>query len=159
MWDQGEIVLPAGAPDLWDAYAAYTTCAWIGPARGWVDPVKEVTASVMRMEAGISNLDQESSEAGNDWKDVAIQRAYEREFYASLGLPEPSLQIMPETAAATAPDADPDEADSEDAAEQDAAGGTSRDRGNARVPAGPWGKRIGGRIAARGRSRIPRVAA
>lgn len=91
--DRGVIRLPAGAPDFWSprAHAAYLRCRWIGPGRGWVDPVKEAQASVMRVDAGVSTLEAECAEQGLDWQEVAEQQAAERAFRAGLGLPDPRI--------------------------------------------------------------------
>lgn len=91
--DRGIVRLPREAPDFWHprAHAAYLRCRWIGPGRGWVDPVKEAQASVMRVDAGVSTLEAECAEQGLDWQEVAEQQAAEREFRARLGLPDPQL--------------------------------------------------------------------
>lgn len=87
--DIGEIELPDGAPDFYDARAAWVSCSWIGPARGWVDPVKEAQAAGLRIEGGLSTLQQECAEQGLDWEEVLDQQAREREARKRLGLPEP----------------------------------------------------------------------
>ncbi len=40
------------APDFYERRAAWTRCKWIGPGRGWVDPVKEAKAAQLRMQIG-----------------------------------------------------------------------------------------------------------
>lgn len=40
----GEVPLPAGAPDFITARAGYSRARWMGPGRGWVDPVAEKKA-------------------------------------------------------------------------------------------------------------------
>jgi hypothetical protein len=42
--DNEDLPLPAGAPDFVDARAAYSRARWMGPGRGWVDPVAEKKA-------------------------------------------------------------------------------------------------------------------
>ena len=32
-------MLPKGAPSFYDALADWVSCRWIGPGRGWIDPV------------------------------------------------------------------------------------------------------------------------
>ncbi|HFO4903664.1 TPA: phage portal protein, partial [Escherichia coli] len=39
--EEEDLPLPAGAPDFLAARAAYTRAQWMGPGRGWVDPVAE----------------------------------------------------------------------------------------------------------------------
>ncbi|MCO6901713.1 phage portal protein, partial [Pseudomonas aeruginosa] len=46
-FELGELPLPAGAPDFIEARAEYARAQWIGPGRGWVDPVKEPTGSMI----------------------------------------------------------------------------------------------------------------
>lgn len=75
------------APDFYDNRAAYCRAEWIGPGRGWIDPMKEAQAADVRMnEAGVSTLERECAEQGTDWQEVLEQRATEREFAAGLGI-------------------------------------------------------------------------
>ncbi|HSC65541.1 MAG TPA: phage portal protein, partial [Caldimonas sp.] len=85
----GELPLPAGAPDYLEAQAAYAECKWLGPARGWVDPTKEPAGSILRLEAGISTLEYEAAEQGQDWEEILDQRAIENEAYEARGVPVP----------------------------------------------------------------------
>lgn len=89
-----QLPMPAGAPDYVEAAAAYSRCRWLGPARGWVDPTKEPAGSVLRMEAGISTLEQEAAEQGLDWEEVLDQRAIEQERYKARGVPPPKWAQM-----------------------------------------------------------------
>lgn len=66
--------------------AAWMRCKWIGPGRGWVDPVKEAQASQIRMEAGLSTLEDECAMQGLDWEEVLEQRAREKAKMKELGL-------------------------------------------------------------------------
>lgn len=77
------------APGFYENRAAYTACKWIGPGRGWIDPVKEVQASALRIEKGISTLERECAEQGDDWEEVLEQQARERDMAQRLGLPDP----------------------------------------------------------------------
>ena len=65
------------APDFYNKRAFYERTKWIGPGRGWIDPVKEAQAAVVRMNAGISTLEMECAEQGYDWQDILEQRARE----------------------------------------------------------------------------------
>jgi lambda family phage portal protein len=88
--DRDIVQVPASAPGFWDARAAWTKCKWIGPARGWVDPAKEITAAAMRLELGISTLEDECAEQGKDWEEVVNQRKRELDYMRNLGLPMPN---------------------------------------------------------------------
>jgi len=90
----GVLKLPEGAVRFWDNPAAWCACKWIGPGRGWVDPVKEQTASRMRVEDGISTLRDECAELGGaDWQEVLDQRAREIEYAKSIGLENQPSQL------------------------------------------------------------------
>jgi lambda family phage portal protein len=91
--DQGEVTMPKGAPSFYDAHADWVSCRWIGPGRGWIDPFKEVQSSVMKMDAGISTLEDEAAEQGKDWLEVAEQRAYEFDELKALGLEGTSSKV------------------------------------------------------------------
>ncbi len=77
------------APDFDEAKAAWCRCRWIGPGKGYIDPVKEAQAAKLRMDNGVSTLERECAEQGLDWEEVQEQRAREREFLAGLELPWP----------------------------------------------------------------------
>jgi lambda family phage portal protein len=77
------------APDFYTLRRAYAASKWIGPGRGWVDPVKEADAAEKRMKSGLSTLEMECAEQGLDWEDVLEQRALEVARCAELGLPNP----------------------------------------------------------------------
>ncbi|WNO10536.1 phage portal protein [Teredinibacter sp. KSP-S5-2] len=66
------------APNFYQAKTAWTRCRWIGPGRGWIDPVKEAKASQIRMDIGLSTLEEECATQGLDWEDVLEQRAREK---------------------------------------------------------------------------------
>lgn len=74
------------APDFYQNRAAYCRCRWIGPGRGWIDPVKEADAAKIRMDGNISTLEAECAEQGLDWEEVLEQRAAEKKRMEELGL-------------------------------------------------------------------------
>ena len=74
------------APGFYENREFYLRSKWIGPGRGWIDPVKEAQAAQIRMDAGISTLEEECAEQGFDWEEVLDQRARERERMEKLGL-------------------------------------------------------------------------
>jgi lambda family phage portal protein len=75
--ESGAITLPAGAPSFQEARAAYARCRWIGPGRGWVDPLKEKQSAVMGIAAGLSTLEMECAEQGLDYEEIQAQLARE----------------------------------------------------------------------------------
>lgn len=59
---------------------AWSKAEWIGPAPGQVDPVKEVTAAILRVEHGFSTREKETTElTGGNWDDNVEQIARENE--------------------------------------------------------------------------------
>lgn len=66
------------APDFYNQRQFFTRAKWIGPGRGWIDPVKEAEAAQIRMASGISTLEAECAEQGLDYNDVIDQRQIEK---------------------------------------------------------------------------------
>ncbi|CAI3945368.1 phage portal protein, partial [Commensalibacter papalotli (ex Botero et al. 2024)] len=65
-------------------------CKWLGPGRGWIDPVSERQGSILGMDAGLSSLESETAEnAGGDWEEIINQRAIEIDRFKQLGIPLP----------------------------------------------------------------------
>ena len=89
--ETGRVKIPKGAPRFREQRAAYCAGRWLGPPRGWVDPMKEADAAVARIGAGLSTLEMECSEQGHDWREVILQRAAERAFMIANGLDPDSL--------------------------------------------------------------------
>jgi lambda family phage portal protein len=86
------------APDFYQNRAAYGRCRWIGPGRGWVDEVKEITAAKLRIDSGISTYEDECARQGVDWREVAEQRKTEQDFFKQLGI-DPADAVVPGTPA------------------------------------------------------------
>ncbi|UYO51328.1 phage portal protein [Rhodopseudomonas palustris] len=97
--DKGRVKLPAGAPDFYSAKAAYCAARWIGPGRGWVDPLKEAQAAAFRIATGLSTLEAETAEAmGADYLDNLRQTARERKEIAALGMDWREFRTQPNAA-------------------------------------------------------------
>lgn len=90
------------APDFYENWQYYSRAKWIGPGRGWIDPVKEANAAEIRMRNNISTLEMECAEQGYDWQEILDQRAIERRRLKELDLlpvaapPEPQPAPEPE---------------------------------------------------------------
>lgn len=84
--NSGEIELPPGCPTFWDNPDAWVECEWIGPARGYIDPVKEVLAAAARIEAGTSTLQNECADQGMDWEENLEQQGAELQTRKKYGL-------------------------------------------------------------------------
>lgn len=89
--DTEDLPLPNGAPHFLDARAAYCRARWMGPGRGWVDPVAEKKGAILGMDAGLSTLEMEAAEnAGEDWEEMLDQRKREIDAFKERGLPLPT---------------------------------------------------------------------
>jgi lambda family phage portal protein len=84
------VPLPRNAPSFAAMRTAYMTCRWIGPARGWVDPVAERQGAVLGMEAGFGTLEDECAEQGRDYEEVLDQRQLEVAMMKERGLALPT---------------------------------------------------------------------
>ncbi len=95
LFDRREVPLPNYAPSYLEARTAYCRSLWLGPGRGWVDPVKEPQGSVLKMDAGLSTLQQEVAEIeGADWEERLDQREIEVAAFKARGLAVPSWAAM-----------------------------------------------------------------
>lgn len=96
--EMGRVKLPRGAPAFLDRKNAYCTAKWIGPGRGWVDPLKEALGAEKRISAGFSTLEAEAAEQGGaDWQENLAQRARELKELERLGLrvsDQPNMVIV-----------------------------------------------------------------
>lgn len=70
------------APDFYDAADAYAEGRWIGPGRGYIDQVKEVTAAAARIEGLMSSREKECAEQGEDYIEMLDQAEYEAQLIA-----------------------------------------------------------------------------
>ncbi|EAZ4483856.1 phage portal protein [Salmonella enterica] len=87
----GEVPLPAGAPDFITVRAAYSRARWMGPGRGWVDPIAEKKGAILGLDAGLSTLEMELAEnAGEDWEEILDQRQREIRACQERAIPLPS---------------------------------------------------------------------
>jgi lambda family phage portal protein len=101
-FDKGRVPLPAGAPSFAAGRAAYMRCRWIGPGRGWIDPVKERQGEVLGLDAGFSTLEQACAEMnGADWREMIEQRAVEVAMFKRKGLKLPQWGAAEEPASHT----------------------------------------------------------
>lgn len=93
--DAGLIDLPAAAPGLYEAPAAWLRGRWIGPARGWVDPVKEPAGNVAAIEGGFGSYERAAADQGLDFfGDVLPSLKRELAAFAEAGVTPPSAATM-----------------------------------------------------------------
>ena len=68
-WLRDYFTLPAGAPDFYEAKDLWTACAWNGPARGYMDPTKEIQAEILAIDNHLKTRHQSMAESGGDFDD------------------------------------------------------------------------------------------
>jgi lambda family phage portal protein len=92
--ERGEVPLPRYAPDFVEARTAYSGARWLGPPRGWYDPVKEPQGAVLKMDGALSTLRDEAADQGQDAEEILDQRQIEYGWFKERGLPVPSWAAM-----------------------------------------------------------------
>lgn len=66
---------------------AYLGTTWYGDAQGQLDPVKEVNASILKIQNGLSTLERESMEInGSDWNENLQQQKNEIKIKQEVGM-------------------------------------------------------------------------
>lgn len=86
IFDKELVPIPQGTPGYYDAKTEYTRCRWIGPGKGYVDPLKERKAAQLGIQMGVTTLEDECAEQGKDYIEVLEQRAREKAKMEELGL-------------------------------------------------------------------------
>lgn len=75
------------APGFYEGRVYWCSATWVGPARGSIDPVKEIQATIMALEARLTTFGEAWAERGGDFSDalpvmeeelIALQRLPER---------------------------------------------------------------------------------
>jgi capsid protein len=92
----------AGAIDLADAAAARAV-QWIPPHWDWVDPLKDIQAQVLAMEAGITSRRKVVEATGYDIEEVDRENAADMTRATALGLGYPASSGTTQGARATPP--------------------------------------------------------
>lgn len=84
-------LLPRGAPRFMELRAAYIACEWIGPGRGWVDPVKEPQGEVLKLDAAFGTLAETTANiSGRYYLDILDERQAEEAAMKERGLRLPA---------------------------------------------------------------------
>lgn len=109
--DRGTVEIPPGAPSFYAMKTAWTRCKWIGPGRGHIDPLKEANATQVELDMGLTTHEKECAERGEDWEEIAEQRAREQKRFKELGIEPPPartpVQLPPDDPESpTAPEKD-----------------------------------------------------
>ena len=89
-----DLPLPAGAPAFEEFPEAYSRAKWIGPGRGWIDPVNEVKGAILGMDAALMDYDEICAEQGIDGDDMILARKNTIRRFKEAGLEPPSWAGM-----------------------------------------------------------------
>jgi lambda family phage portal protein len=85
-----DLPMPAGAPDFLEFPDAYSRSKWIGPGRGWIDPVNEVKGAILGMDSALMDYDELCAEQGVDGDDMILARKHTIKRFEDAGVPLPS---------------------------------------------------------------------
>lgn len=83
---RGYLRLPPNAPDFYTARLLWCNTKWIGPARGYIDPTKEISANISAINARLMSRAEAIAERGGDYDEVVEQIAAEEARLDELGL-------------------------------------------------------------------------
>lgn len=108
-WLSGKLKFPAKAPDFYDAVPLYTKALWIGPPRGYIDPVKEITAIIQALDHNLMTYSEALAERGQDFDETMDVR--EAEEIRLAAMPKKTAPKTPVNPAATENEDEKEEAD------------------------------------------------
>ncbi len=94
-------IMPASAPrDVFQqARGLFTAARWIGPGKGWTDPVKERQGEVLGLDAAFGTLEDTCADIeGAWWEDRLDQREIETQAFKDRGLKLPAVFMGGENA-------------------------------------------------------------
>lgn len=88
--NKGDIPMPSGIDERFfyegQNKDALTKASWIGASRGQIDEQKETLAAALRIETGLSTLEEECAKLGRDYRDIITQRVREKRLLEQHGL-------------------------------------------------------------------------
>ena len=85
----GRIPFPGGLDAFFANRAAASRASWSGPAQPQADDLKTAQAHQTNLQIGATTLEGIATSYGRDWKSDMDQRAREKAYALSLGLPDP----------------------------------------------------------------------
>ena len=88
LWLAEAVLIPGYLPPGVRAYLSNYPHRWFWDPVESIDPTKDASADISKLEANLSTLEEICAERGLVWTDVLTQRAKEKEFAKSLGLIE-----------------------------------------------------------------------
>lgn len=90
-----QIAIPGGQMNFFMHKTEYTTCEWLGPGRGSVDPLKEANANNLDTAAYRKSTPELIRESGRDPEDVISEELAFREELEERGLAPANHNIKP----------------------------------------------------------------
>ena len=90
-------------PDFYENRTEYLRAAWVGGSWGWVDPQKEILASKLAIDFGLSTYSKEVAGQGGEWDELFQQRKREQDRIKELGLIIPDASSKAMQSSETAP--------------------------------------------------------
>ena len=81
---RGMFTLPKSAPNFYDKRKLWCNADWIGPSRGHIDPVKEINATILKLENNLMTYREAWAELGGDFEDSYTQMYSEKEKIKAL---------------------------------------------------------------------------
>ncbi len=84
-WLRGYVRLPATGPDFYAARELWCNASWVGPARGFVDPVKEIEAIILALQNRLMTYGEAWAERGGDFDEGAETMLAELPMLQKLG--------------------------------------------------------------------------
>ena len=82
---RGMFELPKGAPGFYEARTFWCNADWIGPSRGFVDPVKEITATILALQNRLMTYGEAWAETGRDFDEGYARMLEESPLLSLLG--------------------------------------------------------------------------
>lgn len=77
----------------------WLSATWTGPAKGFIDPVKEIQATILALDAKLMTYSEAWAERGGDFSDALPVMQEEREALATLGTAQPKELVARDTEA------------------------------------------------------------
>lgn len=108
----------SAAPGFYEGREYWCSATWVGPARGSIDPVKEIQATIMALDARLATYGEAWAERGGDFADALP--VMEEELLALGKLPKPAAPKPPVQAAPSDQDKTTDEDAHETAPKEEA---------------------------------------
>lgn len=94
--DVDDMPMPGGlVPDFNDFPTAFSRCEWLGPGRGTIEILKERQGAGLGIEVGVTSLQKETADLGEDWEEIADNKAVVLKKYADLGILPPGSVAPP----------------------------------------------------------------